>query len=57
MSIILKKHIIQRIRINNKEVSTIFLGKNKIFEAIKSCFGKGYWINEKPWKNDDGWKN
>ena len=28
-----------------------------IWQAIASCFGRGYWINEKPWVNSDGWKN
>ena len=24
---------------------------------IESCFGNGYWINDKPWINDGAWKN
>lgn len=24
---------------------------------IRSCFGSGFWINEKPWFNDESWKN
>lgn len=25
--------------------------------VIESCFGNGYWINDKPWINDGAWKN
>ena len=26
-------------------------------EIVNSCFGAGYWVNEKPWLNDEGWNN
>lgn len=52
---------------DGKEVSSIFKGDSAIAEvykgavlvwqAIRSCFGKGFWINDKPWNNEDGWKN
>lgn len=28
-----------------------------IWEAIRSCFGSGHWINIKPWTNKEGWRN
>ena len=28
-----------------------------VWELVSSCFGSGYWNNEKPWKNDDAWRN
>ena len=28
-----------------------------IWEAIRSCFGSGFWIKDRPWINDDAWKN
>lgn len=34
--------------------------KNKvvlIWEAVRSCFGRGFWVNNKPWSNKDYWKN
>lgn len=30
---------------------------NILFEAIKSCFGLGFWRNEKGWINHEGWRN
>jgi hypothetical protein len=29
----------------------------KLKKEIDSCFGNGYWINNLPWLNTDGWKN
>ena len=28
-----------------------------IWEAIRSCFGSGWWINNRPWMNNNAWKN
>lgn len=28
-----------------------------VWEFIRSCFGRGFWANEKQWNNADGWKN
>lgn len=35
----------------------VYLGKRLIWQISRSCFGSGYWINEKPWLNEDVWKN
>lgn len=41
----------------NKTIVSIYKGTRLLWEAINSCFGKGFWINIKPWNNKDGWKN
>ena len=28
-----------------------------VWQAVRSCFGSGIWVNEKPWINDEAWKN
>lgn len=28
-----------------------------VWQAIRSCFGRGFWNNIKPWSNTDGWRN
>lgn len=28
-----------------------------LWEFIRSCFGRGFWANDRPWNNTDGWKN
>lgn len=55
------------IYINGKEVSLVYYGEKAIskvmkgsrlvWQAIRSCFGAGYWVNEKPWIDNEGWKN
>lgn len=40
-----------------KAINTIMKGSRLVWQAIRSCFGAGYWVNEKPWINNEGWKN
>lgn len=40
-----------------KTLSVIYKGGVMVWEAIRSCFGKGYWINAYPWDNEDKWVN
>lgn len=28
-----------------------------VWQFIKSCFGRGFWANDKPWSNTDGYRN
>ena len=28
-----------------------------VWQAVRSCFGRGFWYNDKPWSNKDFWKN
>jgi hypothetical protein len=35
----------------------VYYGKYLIWTTIKSCFGAGYWVNEYPWSNSEGWRN
>lgn len=37
-------------------VSVVRKGTVVVWEAIKSCFGKGMWIGNKPWIGTDRWK-
>ena len=41
----------------NKNIAAVYQGARLIWQYIRSCFGRGYWINEKPWSNTDSWKN
>ena len=40
-----------------KTVAAIYNGAVLIWNMIRSCFGAGYWRNDAPWSNTDGWKN
>ena len=48
---------ISSVSFGQKVITAIYHGARVVWEAISSCFGKGYWINEEPWDNDDGWTN
>ena len=44
-----------------KNIGAIYQGTKRvwrtIYNAIKSCFGSGTWLGDKPWLGDDNWKN
>jgi len=40
-----------------KVITAVYRGARLVWELIKSCFGKGYWINNAPYLNEDGWRN
>lgn len=48
---------IAEIHYGGKAITTVYKGAKVVWEAIRSCFGKGYWINGYPWDNKDAWKN
>ena len=55
------------IKFNFKNIETLYYGKlviqdirkgaQTVWEAIKGCFGSGFWKNEKEWINNEGWRN
>ena len=40
-----------------KAGTSLYKGRRLVWEAVKSCFGRGMWIDTKPWTNSDGWRN
>ena len=40
-----------------KVISKVAYGSKIVWELIRSCFGSGYWVNNRSWINSDGWKN
>lgn len=38
------------------EAQMVFHGIRLVWEAIRSCFGSGAWVGERPWLGDDPWK-
>lgn len=45
------------INAGGKVVAAVYHGSKLVWQAIRSCFGSGRWINEKPWLNTEAWKN
>lgn len=44
-----------------RDIGAVYKGTQLIwltvYNAIRSCFGSGAWIKDKPWLDDDSWKN
>lgn len=51
------KHRVGRLYIGPKPVLLLYRGAVRIWQAIRSCFGSGRWLNSRPWINADRWKN
>lgn len=50
-----KKDIVAK-RYDNKVIAAVYYGTILIWQAIRSCFGAGYWRGDKPWDGSDAWK-
>lgn len=55
--IFLKDKEITLIQLGQKAITQVFKGTKLVWEAVRSCFGQGFWKNEAPWSNSEGWKN
>ena len=42
---------------DGKAIQEVRRGLTLVWQAIRSCFGKGLWLNAKPWSNTDAWTN
>ena len=40
-----------------KIVSAVYRGAKLVWQAIRSCFGAGYWVDDNKWDNEESWKN
>lgn len=46
-----------RVYHGNKVISAVYKGSRLVWQAIRSCYGRGVWIQEKPWLDGDTWKD
>lgn len=37
-------------------IEAVYKGARLVWEAIRSCFGQGYWHEGKPWVEGEAWK-
>ena len=51
------EHETVAIQAKGHEITEVRYGLRVVWQSVRSCFGKGFWIDEKPWINDDAWKN
>lgn len=40
-----------------RPIMEYYHGKLLVWQAIRSCFGHGYWVPNSPWIDNDIWKN
>lgn len=57
MAVFIKDKEVVAIYRGSKVITRIYRGVNLVWEAVRSCFSKGFWVNTLPWVNDDAWRN
>lgn len=55
------KDVLESLQRVQRNIGAIYKGTQLVFltvyDAIRSCFGSGTWIQDRPWLSDDSWKN
>lgn len=54
--ILKKDKEIVEVNMGGRPIAAIYKGVYTVWQYVRSCFGKGFWVNEKPWLNKEGWK-
>lgn len=57
MALYSKQKSITTIMKEGRPIAAVYKGLQLLWQYIRSCFGRGYWINDKPWSNENGWAN
>lgn len=50
-------HDIAIIQAKGKIIAAVYRGARLVWQAVRSCFGSGHWIDSKPWIDSEAWKN
>lgn len=54
--IIINGKLISAIRYGEIALSAVYKGATLVWQAVRSCFGSGRWIKDKPWLGKEGWR-
>lgn len=41
----------------SRPIQAVYKGLRLVWTGIRSCFGSGRWIDERPWIDSDSWKD
>lgn len=47
---------ITAVSLGRRTVTAVYRGARLVWEAVNSCFGRGYWQSARPWRGADGWR-
>lgn len=47
---------VERAWIGGKPVAMLLTATRKVWEAVRSCFGSGFWREAKAWSETEKWK-
>lgn len=47
---------IASLMIQGKMVAALYMGGKLIWQGVRSCFGSGVWVANKPWIGQEKWK-
>ena len=57
MSIVKSGYGTAAIRYGTQVIQAVYYGVHLVWQSVRSCFGSGVWITEKPWLDEETWKN
>lgn len=57
MAIFIDGKEVTAVNLGKRAIAAVYKGTKLVWEAIRSCFGKGFWANSLPWDNGDKWTN
>ena len=40
-----------------KIITAVYAGVLRVWQAVRSCYGSGAWLEDLPWLDDDPWKD
>lgn len=44
------------VSLGRRAIAAVWRGARLVWEAVSSCFGRGYWKGDEPWNGADAWR-